>query len=287
MFFKSTAPMSEGEPASAPVVSDVVPELVVEPAKPTSRKVKAYGKEIEVREDEVDKYLSLGVASTQKFEEAKKIQEEAQKILSLKGEKSAMKTLLAQGYTREEAREILENDLRATYEEDELSPEEKARKAEKAELDRYKAEEAARKQAIEDEARSKEEHAYLTRLDEEIAQAVEKSGLPKHPILGKMAINYMASFGERGIDLSAADAMKHVASDWDQIITSVFSEMDAKSVKKYLKADHVKGLREEALIEYQAKQKPFDKPAVASKQAPAPSEKDNAPKRIRSNDFFK
>jgi hypothetical protein len=288
MFSISTPQRNEGAEASAPVEGEsevVVPEVKA----PIVKTYKVNGKEVQVSEDQFDKYIQLGMASTEKFQEAKRIQEEAQKVLALKGEKSAMKTLLAQGYTKQEAREILENDLRSEYEAEEedakLSPEAKKLREREAELAEYKAQEKARKEAIEAEAATREEREYLNKIDEEIASAIEGSDLPKHPILGKMAINYMSSFASQGQDLSAKEAMKYVSDDFKVIIRDVLSGMDAKAVKQFLKDDHIKGLRDEGLSEYQSKQKPFAQPAVAAKQVQQePATKPNEVK--RSKDFF-
>lgn len=287
MFSISTPQRNEGAESSAPVEGE--PEVVSEVKVPVGKTFKVNGREKQVAEEEYDKYIQLGLAATEKFTEAKRIQEEAQKVLALKGEKSAMKTLLAQGYTKQEAREILENDLRSEYEAEEedakLSPEAKKLREREAELAEYKAQEEARKKAIEAEANSREEREYLNKLDDEIASAIEGSDLPKHPILGKMAINYMSSFASQGQDLSAKEAMKYVSDDFKVIIRDVLSGMDAKAVKQFLKDDHIKGLRDEGLVEYQTKQKPFDKPAVASK--PVQQESGAKPMEVkRSKDFF-
>jgi hypothetical protein len=290
MFSISTTPRNEAAEASAPVVSES--EVAVSEVKvPVVKTYKVNGKDVQVSEDQFDKYIQLGMASTEKFQEAKRIQEEAQKVLALKGEKSAMKTLLAQGYTKQEAREILENDLRSEYEAEEedakLSPEAKKLREREAELAEYKAQEKARKDAIEAEAASREEREYLNKLDDEIAAAIEGSDLPKHPILGKMAINYMSSFASQGQELSAKEAMKYVNDDFKVIIRDVLSGMDAKAVKQYLKEDHIKGLRDDAMSEYQSKQKPFDKPAAASKQVEASADANQvANSMIKGRDFW-
>ncbi len=287
MFSKSTVQMSEGEEASAEVTGDSVPEVVVS----QSRTLRVNGKDVVVNEDQFDKYLQLGLASTEKFTEAKRMQEEAQRIIgAAKDQKSALKALELAGHTRAEAREILENELRSLYEQEEedakLSPEAKTLREREAELAEYKKQETDRKKKIEDEANSKEEAEYLNKIDNEIADAIEASDLPKHPILGKMAINYMSSFASQGQELSAKEAMKYVAADFKVIVRDVLSGMDAKTVKQYLKDDQVKGLRDEALSEYQSKQKPFDKPATVSKQVREEPKDAVSNPVIRSKDFF-
>lgn len=290
MFFRTTTQM-EGEPVSSSEVasvqtvgtdapkSDVKPEIAF-------KTLKVNGKEVQVPVDKLDSYAQLGMSATQKFEEAKKLREEAQSILDVaKTEKSAMKSLIAAGFSREEAKSILEADLRKEYEEEDLSPDEKAKRAEKAELEKYRQAEAERQKKLEEEASSKEELAELEKIDAEIAEAIEQSDLPRNAILGKWALQYMSAFAEQGEDLSAKEAMKLVSADMKEVIRGMLSNMDAASVKQYLKDDHVKGLQEEVLKEYQSKQSPFAKPATVAK--PAPAEKAAPEKKfISGKDFW-
>lgn len=273
MFFRTTTRM-EGEAASsdslASVQSSSNDASKTEPKSEALqfKELKVNGKTIQVPLEKLDSYAQLGLSATEKFNEAKKLREEAQKILDVtKTEKSAMKSLIAAGFSREEAKSILENDLRKEYEEEDLSPDEKAKRATQAELDKYRQAEAERQKLMEQEASSKEELAELEKIDAEIAEAIEQSDLPKNPILGKWALQYMSAFAEQGEDLSAKQAMQLVNADMKEVIRDMLSNMDATSVKQYLKSDHVKGLQEEVLKDYQSKQSPFAKPATVAKPA--------------------
>ena len=283
MFFKTTTQCNEATPVAAESVASV-PEAV----KPevTFKTYKVNGKDVQVPLDKLDSLAQLGLGATGKFEEAKKLREEAQAILDIaKTEKSAMKSLQAAGFSREEARAILEADLRKEYEEEDLSPEDKAKRDEKAELDKYRQAEVDRQKLIEQEASSKEEQAELEKIDAEIAEAIEESDLPKNPILGKWALQYMSSFAAQGEELSAKEAMKLVNGDMKEVIRDMLSNMDASAVKQYLKSDHIKGLQNEVLKAYQEKQSPFGKPATAPKQvASEPVEKEKT--FISGRDFW-
>jgi hypothetical protein len=285
--FRTTAPSTEGAPASAePVVSVQSPAPEAKPESPAVKKLKVNGKEVEVPVEKLDAYAQLGLSSTEKFNEAKKLREEAEEILKVaKTEKSALKALEKAGYSRQEALAIVEEELRREYEEMELSPEEKARRAEKAELDRLRKEKEERERRLQEEAQSKEEAEYFAKIDAEVAEALETTDLPKEPILGKWVIQYMASFAEQGEDLSAKEAVKLVTADMKGILRSMLSGMDAKAVKQFLKEDHVKGLQDEALASFREKQQPFSKPAQAPKQvAKEPETKET--KVIHGRDFW-
>jgi hypothetical protein len=290
MFFRTTA-QSEGESTSAVVgvQSEGNDASKTEPKSeaPLFKELKVNGKTVQVALDKLDSLAQLGMSATERFNEAKKLREEAQKILDVaKTEKSAMKSLISAGFSRAEAKAILEDDLRKEYEEEDLSPEEKARRAEKAELDKYRQSESERQKKMEEEASSKEELAELEKIDAEIAEAIEESDLPKNPILGKWALQYMSAYADNGEDLSAKEAMKLVNTDMKEVIRDMLSNMDASSVKQYLKSDHVKVLQEEVLKEYQSKQSPFAKPATVAKSAPA-EQKSEGHTVIKSKDFFK
>jgi hypothetical protein len=254
------------------------------------KKYKVNGREVDVSSDKIDTLVSLGLASTEKFNEAKKYREEADSILGLaKNEKSALKVLEKAGFSRAEALAIVEEELKKEYEEMELSPEEKSKRAEKAEFEQLRKEKAEREQKIKEEAESKEEEAYLSKIDEEIAEAIKFSDLPQEPILGKWAIQYMSAYAQQGEDLSAKDAMKLVSGDMKEVMRAMLSGMDASEVKQFLKEDHIKGLQNEVLKAFQDKQAPFSKPAQAPKQVnakPGQDANEVASQVIKGRDFW-
>jgi len=285
MFFRTTARMEEAAPAADASMVSVPVEA--KPELPTTKSFKVNGKMVEVPLDKLDSYAQLGLASTAKFEEAKKLREEAQSILDVaKTEKSAMKSLLSAGFSREEAVTILEADLRKEYEEEDLSPEQKQAREKDARLAKFETEEKARQTKIEQEASSKEEQDELEKIDKEIADAIEESDLPKNPILGKWALQYMSSFADQGEELSAKEAMKLVNSDMKEIIRDMLSNMDASAVKQFLKSDQIKGLQNDVVKEYQSKQSAFSKPATAPKQVDNDSTGKVSHGTIKGRDFW-
>lgn len=289
MFIRATHIQNEGAAAAATPETGAGAQSATpptEPSAPKSYKLKVDKGEMEVPEEKLVALAQLGASSSKRYEEAKRLKEEAESILAVaKNDKSALKALEKAGFSRQEALAIVEEELRKEYEEMELSPEEKAKRAEKAELERLRQQEAERKQRLEEEARSKEEAAYFEQIDNEIAEALETSDLPKEPILGKWAIQYMASFAEQGEELSAKEAVKLVTADMKDILRNMLSGMDAKAVRQFLKEDHVKGLQDEALASFREKQQPFSKPAQAPKQAVAKDEPKEQ-KVIHGRDFW-
>lgn len=292
--------MSESEVSTAPVVGDTAEGNVPEAASPESSKksiapdeiytLKVNGKEVKVPKSKLEMYAQLGLASDEKFKEAKRIREDADKILSTaKTEKSAIKSLMAAGYSKQEARQIIEEELLKEYEYEDLSPEEKKRKEMEEELKKYKSKEEQEKAEREQAARSKEEAEYFKKLDDELADAIKSSNLPKHPVFGKFALQYMASSASQDLDISAKDAMKLVEQDFLGVVQEVLSGLDAKTLKSWLGDKTLRSLREDAVSELKSKEPPFAKAKEQpAKQAnPDDEDEDGKPQILRSKGFFK
>ena len=287
------------EVSTAPVVGDTAEAPVAEaaPAKEESAKsiaqdeiytLKVNGKEVKVPKSKLEMYAQLGLASDEKFKEAKKMRDDADKILSTaKTEKSAIKSLMAAGYTKAEARQIIEEELLKEYEYEDLSPEEKKRRELEDELKQYKSKEEQEQAEREATARQKEEEQYFKKLDEELADAITSSGLPKHPVFGKFALQYMASSATQDLDLSAKDAMKLVEQDFIGVVQELLSNMDAKTLKSWLGDKKLRSLREDAVSELRSKEPPFAKAKSPAKQAAPEARDEEKPQIIRSKGFFK
>ena len=286
----STAPVV-GETAEAPV-AEAGSSSSQKPAAPTPEEIyvlKVNGKEVKVPKSKLEMYAQLGLASDEKFKEAKKIREDADKILSTaKTEKSAIKALMAAGYSKEEARKVIEEELLREYEYEDLSPEEKKRREMEEELKQYKTKEEREKAERDMSARQKEEEEYFKKLDDELASAIKDSGLPKHPVFGKFALQYMASSASQDLDISAKDAMKLVEQDFLGVVQELLSGLDAKTLKSWLGDKTLRSLREDAVSELRSKEPPFAKAkSQPAKQATPEAKEDDKPQIIRSKGFFK
>lgn len=287
----STAPVV-GDTAEAPQaeagVAEGSKEKSITPDEIYTLKVN--GKEVKVPKSKLEMYAQLGLASDEKFKEAKKMREDADKILATaKTEKSAIKSLMAAGYSKQEARQIIEEELLKEYEYEDLSPEEKKRREMEEELKQYKTKEEREKAERDEIARQREEQEYFRKLDDELADAIKTSNLPKHPVFGKFALQYMASSAAQDLDISAKDAMKLVEQDFLSVVQELLSDLDAKTLKSWLGDKKLRSLREEAVSELKSKEPPFAKAKNApAKQANAEDEDDEEkPQIIRSKGFFK
>ena len=259
-------------------------------AKPsTIKQFKVNGKVIEVdvsNEAQVNKLLQLGLASGDKFQEASRIKKEADEILAAaKTEKSAAKALKKAGFSDSEIREILEKELAGYYEEEALSPEEKARREQEAKLAEYERREKEAAEKEEMTKREKEIAKEVENLETELLGALEKSSLPRTPVLAKWATQYMAAFDQQGISISAEDAVKLVENEFPQLIKGVLSSTkDVAQLKQLLGAETVKMLLDDSVAAVKRAEQPFSK---EKKISPETSESQSKPKQKESmNTYF-
>lgn len=264
----------------APMESQGQAEQAVESWKPKVLKVN--GKEISFNskaeyENALDKYLPIGMAANEKFNAAKQLHEEAQSILDVaKNEKSAKKMLEKAGYSSTEVKQILEEELRKMYEYEDLSPEERARLEEQKELERYRQAEAERKKQDEFDSLARDEQNFYTQIEEQLVDALMSSSLPKDPLLGKFALQYMAADEAKGLEPDAKRAVKMVERELPMIFQGLLSKMDVNGLKGFLGDNLLKQLREDAVQQVKKAESPFSKPPadkqnVAEKQASKPS----------------
>lgn len=255
----------------------------------TIKEFKINGKVVKVdlsNPTEVEKLVSLGLASNDKFQEAAKLRKEAEDILAAaKTKKSATEALKKAGFDAKEIKEILEKELAGFYEEEALSPEEKQRRAEMEELKRYKEEEARKKEEEAKSAKDKEIEAEMQQLEEELLGALAKSSLPRTPVLAKWAVQYMSAYDAQGINLTADQAVKIVEKEFPQLVQSVLSTMDVQNVKQFLGKSLVKQLLDDSVKAVKQAEAPFTKEAKqTSREA---SQSSNKPKqKIAMGDYF-
>lgn len=275
MLVKAPTLMNEGgaasgatelSPTSAPAENRSLTSKQAADKSQTAGNVKEFkinGKTVKVDLNnpvEVEKLVSLGLASNDKFQEAAKLRKEAEDILAAaKTKKSATEALKKAGFDSREIKEILEKELAGFYEEEALSPEEKQRRAEMEELRRYKEEESRKKEEEAKSAKDKEVEAEMVQLEEELLGALSKSTLPRTPILAKWAVQYMSAYDSQGISLTADQAVKIVEKEFPQLVQSVLSSMDVQGVKQFLGKSLVKQLLDESVKAVKQAEAPFTK----------------------------
>lgn len=298
MFVKAPTLMNEGgavsantapaQESSSNMTSKQASDRKSEPAG-TVKEFKINGKVVKVdlsNPVEVEKLVSLGLASNDKFQEAAKLRKEADDILAAaKTKKSATEALKKAGFDNKEIKEILERELAGFYEEEAMSPEEKQRRAEMEELKRYKEEDARKKDEEAKSTKDREVEAEMQQLEAELLGALGKSNLPRTPVLAKWAVQYMSAYDSQGVSLSADQAVKLVEKEFPQLVQSVLSNMDVQGLKQFLGKSLVKQLLDDSVKAVKQAEAPFTKESkMTSREA---SQSGGKPKqKIAMGDYF-
>jgi len=285
------APVTTDSGVQAPATA---PDVKVEEAKaPSVKKYKVNGKEVEIPLDKLDYYAQMGLSATEKFQASAKIQKEIDSLKSeVKNPKQFLSALTKLGLSKEEARSTLEEALRAEYEWEDMSPEQKAAQQEKEELEQYRRQKEEMERKAKEEQLSTQQQADMQQLEGEMFDALSASSLPKVELFAKAAFNYMAAAAAKDIDIDAKQAVKLVETDFQKNIRSSLSSMDAKGIKAFLGEDVVKALLKDSVAEVRQKEAPFTKQAPAAVNQDAakaqPKSEDSKPKpSVQSNkDFF-
>ena len=266
--------MSEEQVASeTPVVSESAPEPAAE-EKVLKLKVNNKEHSLDLTDKERIKYLAqMGLASDEKFKEASSLRKQAEEILdALKNPNDIVKVLQKAGLDAKQIREFSENYLRPIYEEEDLSPEEKARRKEKQELEELRKEREERQKA---EKQSKEEQLMaqeMQRLEEELIDAYAESKLPKdNPFYAKAVLSYMDAAARVGQDLTAKEAVKLVEKDFDNQLKTLLSSKDVVELKSLL-GEKASALIKDSLEEVKQKEAPFKQKNQASQVVPKAGE---------------
>jgi Txe/YoeB family toxin of Txe-Axe toxin-antitoxin module len=198
---------------------DSTPEA---PKAPTKRKIKANGREVEIDEAEIDRYLSMGVSANEKWQEAAKLRREAE-TLQKQIEEDPFKYLQSKN---PKLREKAEEWLLERIQEDEMSPEQR-------ELKKYKEKEAAEKEdadrkakeAEESQAKEAEQH-YIQQFDKELSSACAKHSVPRTSDFIKRVALKMSDAIDNDVDLSAEDAVAMVKDDYVSDVKHFLSQVE-------------------------------------------------------------
>lgn len=204
---------SSGQANTAVPATGEVPG-VREPAARTY-KLKVRGEERELPESDVLTAAQRFYGGEDKFKEAAALRKEAEEIKAglasddLKVSRAALQKAMGNDKLRAVAIKLLEEEL----EEQRLTPEQKRlrdaeRKAEELEAKNRQHEEAMKTANL-----SRQAEALMPKLDEEIAQAFDKSSLPKSPHLLKQVIMRRKEYLEQGVRVPFATIVKELESE--------------------------------------------------------------------------
>lgn len=212
------------------------------------------------------KRFQMGHAAQKKMAEAKAAKAKAFDIVKQFEEDPAniLKRLGPKG------RELAEKFLLEQIQEDMLSPEEKEMRMTKAELAKYKAQEAKAKEDAEKSEMSAKEKYYADEFQKTIVGALEKLTLPKSPQLVKRMAGIMSKNLELGLDLSADELAVEVKNDLMADLKGLIGEADGDQLLAMFGEDVANRIRKSDLRKLQEKHAQVFQPEKA-KQSSRPS----------------
>ena len=276
--------MSDVPTAPAPVEGSAS----AAPATPAAQeyRVKVNGKEKIVSAAEAQKYISLGLASTEKFTEAARMREEAEALTQAYKTAKPMDALVKAGYTRAEARRMLEDSL---LEEHELSQ----RDPRDVELERYKKKDAedaaakAKKEAEETEkAQQVKVQAAMKALEHEIVTAAEAAGFPRDKAMLRAIAYEMQAAAEHGVELPASKAVEIVLKDYQENIAALLQNMKPDKLQSLLGEKLFASLAAQSVSNVKKAEAPFVKARPSNKDSAEPAGNKEA-KVQDTEDFFR
>lgn len=252
--------------------------------------LKVNGQTKTVSEAEMKRLASLAAGAYDKFEQASKMQKEAQELQDL-FKKSPLKALQKMGMSPQEARKFMEEQTVAAMEEDYLSPEQRRIREYEAKL----AEIEEQRKLEEQEQLTKKEQEQLEReyqaLEKEVTAAFEGSKLPPLPFFKSWAVDTVRGASAYGADLSFGEAVQEVEHRFvNEVIPAVISQLGPKGVESLFGKEFMKELRKADVAEIKAAGAPFAKPQSAKQDQPRPAAASKKTAQVdepmRRSDFF-
>lgn len=309
------APVAASTPVSESVPSSSAPEAVVEqvsevsseeitpeeqaeldsdaaseekPALQAKTKVKVDGKEVELTEEELKKYASLGKASQKRMEEAAKIRKEHERLQA--DVTSMIETL------QKNPEEVLkhfgididkfaEDRINKKLEDAAKSPEQKEKEELLKKLEEYekKTKEAEEKAKVEAQERLNNEIA--SKIEQDINKAFEVSDLPKSPYAIRKIADLLSIAAAQKIDLEASDVIPIVKKQMVEDFKNLSGILPEEMLEEILGNEKVSSLRKRYLKKLKTvPSTPKDiKPTGQDVKASKSEEK----KSVSAKDFFK
>jgi hypothetical protein len=235
------------------------------PPAPRKEKVKYKldGKEVEeeVQFDELVSHYRKGKAADQRFQEAAKTRKQAEDILQAfqSNPAQAMKLLGV------DAREFAEDYLSKVLEEELLSPEQREAKTLKAELEKYRKQEALQKEAEEKKKFETQVEAEKQRYSSLIMDALKFEGIPP----GAKSVARMATLLEKsedqGYDLTPKEIASIVREEIQEEMMSVFGGLSEDQLLQVIPESVLGNLRKADLKKLSTKSIP--KPQEVAKSS--------------------
>lgn len=251
------------------------------------RKIKVDGQELELTQEEIDKYASLGKAAHKRMQEAAEVNKKFEKLeqnvdVFLEMLKSNPERVLAD--MGHDVKALAEAIMNKEVEEAAKTPEQKEkeellRKLEEAENKNKEAESEKKRIASE-----KMNNEIASQIEKDINDAIESNKAPKDPEFVRKVADLLLLATAKGIDVSAADviplAVKHRTEHFKATIPTLSDE----ELENMLGKDRISALRRRYL--QKLKQPTITAKDVKSTGLEEKNKKNEEKQKISSKDFF-
>lgn len=240
----------------------------VDPAKPY--KIKAYGKEVSVSLEELQKYAEKGMGADKKFNEAFRKNQQAEQFMRLLKENP--RKVLSDPSIGVDVKKFAEEVLLEHINREQMTPEQRELYETKEKMKQYEEEKKVLEKKQADAQMQELVNYHNTVIEKDITTALQSSGLPKTPQTVARMAYYMSKGLERGIEFKAADVTDLVRNDYVQMMNTFFSASDGDALIKLLGDMNVKKINE-TLIKKMNPQLPAQQGPVTPVTPAQPKEK--------------
>ena len=213
-------------------------------------KLKVKGQEIELLESEVIKRAQLAEAAEQKFQNASKVQKQAESFIrALRENPEEVLGHEALGINLEDFAEKI---LYKKLEKEMVPPEERERRAEKEELARYREQERKDKEAKAQQENEQLKEKYRQDWSKKFSEALDSGGLPKTDWTVQRMAQYMKQALQKGYKhIQPSDVVDMVRQDWVNAQKQMFSNLDPEKLVSILGEDVANKVRKHNLSKFE------------------------------------
>ena len=271
-------------PIQKPKPKEGPPEELPRAAEKRKFKVKINGEEKEVDEDTLVRDYQLAQASNQRFEQAKKMYQEAQPYLSAK-QKGDLNVLL-DGLPDEKKREWAEQYLGEWLKLQQMSPEQREALENKKKIEQYEREREEQRKQKEESERTQRQQALAQKakneIESELAEVLQDIPQEKRSprLVARIAEEMLAHLQARKGRLPAKDAWTRAQKNLQADVVEVLGGMDDERLIQTLPKDLVN-----RILKYHTNKVKSQSPFGQSKASTKPRSK-GEDKRMSTDDFF-
>lgn len=272
----SPEPSKTGTEANLPDGGTVKKEEnPVDPAKPY--KIKAYGKEMNVSLEELQKLAEKGAGADKKFNDAYRKNQQAEQFFRLLKENP--RKVLSDPSIGIDVKKFAEDILMEHINREQMTPEQRELHETKEKMKQYEEEKKAFEKKQADAQMQELVNHHNTAIEKDITTALGSSGLPKTPQTVARMAYYMSEGLKRGVELKASDVTDFVRNDYVQMMNTFFSASDGDALIKLLGDMNVKKINETLIKKMN--------PAIPAQQGPVTPVTPVQPKEKMSRDEWR